>query len=102
MTSESFFFFFRFHYTFFSFSISLLQLSQEELDPEDVASGIDRKDLSDILTCELTKSEFAEMLSMKPDSVFVEQMFDLIDKDMSGAISFREFLDVIVIFAKGE
>lgn len=78
-----------------------LQLSQEELDPEDVTSGVNRKDLNDILTCELTKSEFAEMLSMKPDSVFVEQMFDLIDKDMSGAISFREFLDVIVIFAKG-
>ncbi|PIK44178.1 dual oxidase 1 precursor [Apostichopus japonicus] len=84
------------------FRHAFASLSQEELDPEDVASGIDRKDLSDILTCELTKSEFAEMLSMKPDSVFVEQMFDLIDKDMSGAISFREFLDVIVIFAKGK
>lgn len=84
------------------FRHAFASLSHEELDPEDVSSGINRKDLNDILTCELTKSEFAEMLSMKPDSVFVEQMFDLIDKDMSGAISFREFLDVIVIFAKGK
>ena len=42
------------------------------------------------------------MLSMAPDSLFVEQMFELVDKDHSGSLSFREFLDVIVIFAKGE
>ncbi len=55
----------------------------------------------DILECELTKAEFAEAMSLKPNSLFVNQMFDLIDKDKNGFVSFREFLDMFVIFAKG-
>ena len=56
---------------------------------------------NDILECELTKEEFADAMSLKKDSLFVEQMYQLIDKDGNGFISFREFLDMIVIFAKG-
>ena len=56
----------------------------------------------EILRCELTKVEFAESLRLTPDSLFVENMFNLIDKDGNGYISFREFLDVMVIFSKGE
>ena len=55
----------------------------------------------DILECELTKEEFADAMSLKKDSLFVEQMFQLIDQDGNGFISFREFLNMIVIFAKG-
>jgi dual oxidase len=40
-------------------------------------------------------------MSLKPDSLFVDQMFQLIDQDGNGFVSFREFLDMIVIFAKG-
>ena len=29
------------------------------------------------------------------------QMFDLVDKDQNGTISFHEFLDLLVIFSKG-
>ncbi|XP_078657992.1 dual oxidase 1-like isoform X1 [Branchiostoma floridae x Branchiostoma belcheri] len=53
------------------------------------------------LDCELTKVEFAEAMSLRPDSQFVVQMFDLVDKDKNGYISFREFLDLVVIFSKG-
>lgn len=56
---------------------------------------------SEVLDCELTKYEFAEALSMQPDSMFVENMFRWVDKNANGAISFREFLDFFVIFAKG-
>ena len=56
---------------------------------------------SDILECELTREEFADAMSLKKDSLFVDQMFQLIDQDGNGFISFREFLDMIVIFAKG-
>ncbi len=55
----------------------------------------------DILECELTKHEFADAMSLKPDSLFVDQMFQLIDQDGNGFVSFREFLDMFVIFAKG-
>lgn len=55
----------------------------------------------DIFNCELTKYEFADALSLKPNSLFVENMFQLVDKDENGYISFREFLDIIVIFHKG-
>ena len=55
----------------------------------------------DILECELNKEEFADAMSLKKDSLFVEQMFQLIDQDGNGFISFREFLNMIVIFAKG-
>ena len=54
-----------------------------------------------ILAFELTKAEFAETLATKPDSLFVTRMFQLADSDNSGTISFREFMDVLVIFAKG-
>ena len=49
----------------------------------------------------MTQFEFAEALSMRPESTFVQQMFSLIDKDNNGYISFREFLDVMIIFSKG-
>ena len=55
----------------------------------------------DILECELNREEFADAMSLKKDSLFVEQMFQLIDQDGNGFISFREFLNMIVIFAKG-
>ena len=58
-------------------------------------------DAKEVLSCELSRAEFAEALSLKANSLFVEQMFDLVDKDRNGYLSFREFLDVIVIFAKG-
>jgi len=50
---------------------------------------------------ELSKKEFAEYLKLKPSSVFVDQMFSIADIDNNGAISFREFLDIMVFFTKG-
>ena len=64
------------------------------------ASGVVNRH-RDVLSCELSREEFADAMSMKPDSLFVEQMFQLIDTDGNGFVSFREFLDMIVIFSKG-
>ena len=41
------------------------------------------------------------MMGLKVGSVFVEYMFDLADKDGSGTISFREFLEIFIAFHKG-
>ncbi|PKK19165.1 dual oxidase 2 [Columba livia] len=54
------------------------------------------------LTCELSRAEFAEALGLKAHSMFVDSMFSLADKDGNGYISFREFLDILVVFMKGE
>ncbi|XP_055048116.2 dual oxidase 1 [Misgurnus anguillicaudatus] len=69
---------------------------------------IDKSDAGDLskrtreaLQCEITRDEFARVFGLKPDSLFVESMFTLADKDSNGYISFQEFLDVIVIFMTG-
>lgn len=51
---------------------------------------------------ELTLHEFAEVLNMQSESEFVQKMFHLIDKSKTNFISFREFVDLLVIFAKGD
>ncbi|XP_058150089.1 dual oxidase 1 [Dasypus novemcinctus] len=53
------------------------------------------------LTCELSRAEFAESLGLKSQDMFVESMFSLADKDGNGYLSFREFLDILVVFMKG-
>lgn len=59
-------------------------------------------EIKEILGCELSQMEFADALAMQASSPFVEQMFQLADKDRNGYISFREFLDILFIFAKGK
>ena len=59
------------------------------------------KEAQNVLGIELTKEEFADAMGLKSNSLFVENMFGLCDTDRSGYVNFREFLDIIVIFAKG-
>ncbi len=55
-----------------------------------------------VMRTSLSKKEFAEALGMKPDSLFVKQMFNCVDKDNDGRISFQEFLDTVVLFSRGK
>ena len=48
------------------------------------------------------QAEFAEALALKPDSLFVSQMFSIIDRDGNGFISFRELLYAVLLFAQGQ
>ncbi|XP_024853173.1 dual oxidase 1 isoform X2 [Bos taurus] len=57
--------------------------------------------VQEALTCELSRAEFAESLGLKPQDMFVQSMFSLADKDGNGYLSFREFLDILVVFMKG-
>ncbi|KAJ8877221.1 hypothetical protein PR048_021675 [Dryococelus australis] len=68
---------------------------------EDELLKTDENASKEIIYTEITKTEFAEALSMKRDSEFIEKIFALVDKDQNGFVSFREFLDMLIIFAKG-
>ena len=48
------------------------------------------------------QAELAETMGMKSDSMFVQQIFQLADKDSSGYLSFKEFADLIIILMKGK
>ncbi|XP_029009702.1 dual oxidase 1 [Betta splendens] len=75
-------------------------LEIEKSDAGDM-SGVSHEKAREVLRCELTASEFADALGLKADSLFVDSMFTLADKDGNGYLSFQEFLDVMVIFMKG-
>ncbi|XP_076646950.1 dual oxidase 2-like isoform X2 [Halictus rubicundus] len=62
---------------------------------------IDATVAKEVIYTELTLIEFSEALSMSSDSEFIKKIFNLIDKDKNGFISFREFLDMLIIFLKG-
>lgn len=42
-----------------------------------------------VMRTSLSKSEFASALGMKADAVFVKKMFNIVDKDSDGRISFQ-------------
>ncbi|XP_044256242.1 dual oxidase 2-like [Tribolium madens] len=73
-----------------------IKYSQKEL------LHVDESLEKEIADTELTLSEFAEALSMRAQDEFVRRMFTLVDKDKNGFISFREFVDLLVIFAEGD
>ena len=58
-------------------------------------------DIIMVMRTSLTKKEFASALGMKGDAVFVHKMFNVVDKDGDGQISFQEFLDTVVLFSRG-
>nr|XP_014343689.1 PREDICTED: dual oxidase 1-like [Latimeria chalumnae] len=85
--------------TFFRHLFAQL-LEIDKVDAGDFNTETSRK-TKDSLNCELTRAEFAESLGLKADSMFVDSMFSLADKDGNGYLSFREFLDILVVFMKG-
>ncbi|XP_064169953.1 dual oxidase 2 isoform X2 [Anguilla rostrata] len=85
--------------TFFRHAFAQV-LDIEKSDAGDL-SAVPCSRTREALQCELTGAELANALGLKPDSLFVDSMFTLADKDGNGYLSFQEFLDVIVIFMKG-
>lgn len=59
------------------------------------------EELNKIRNIQLTRTEFSEALGLKPTSVFVRNMFLMVDKDKNGFVGFEEFLDLFQILAAG-
>lgn len=55
-----------------------------------------------VMRTSLSKPEFAAALGMKYDDMFVRKMFNIVDKDKDGRISFQEFLETVVLFSRGK
>lgn len=74
-----------------------------DIEKRDAGSlrGVSSRQMREALECELSGSEFAAALGLKPSSLFVQSMFTLADKDGNGYLSMQEFLDVIAIFMIG-
>ncbi|XP_059558495.1 dual oxidase 2 isoform X1 [Myotis daubentonii] len=83
---------------FFRHLLQVLDIDQSDARAQPLDSP---QKVREALTCELSRSEFAESLGLKPQDMFVESMFSLADKDGNGYLSFREFLDILVVFMKG-
>jgi len=66
------------------------------------AGGRISPDVGLVMRTSLSRQEFAEALGMRSDSLFVKQMFNCIDRDRNGQISFQEFLDLVVKFSRGK
>ena len=56
----------------------------------------------ELITTRLSQDEFAEYLNLKANSGFVRQMFQIAGSDENDFITIREFLNIIVLFEKGE
>ena len=64
--------------------------------------GKGRKKVTElVLDFELSKEDFSGTMGMTTNSLFVEQMFSLADADNNGFVTFRELLDLLVMFNKG-
>uniref|UniRef100_A0A8C5P907 NAD(P)H oxidase (H2O2-forming) n=1 Tax=Leptobrachium leishanense TaxID=445787 RepID=A0A8C5P907_9ANUR len=85
--------------TFFRQSFAqVLQINQSDIESFEAGSC---SKVREALQCELSRTEFADSLGLKPQSLFVESMFSLADEDGNGYLSFREFLNILVILMKG-
>lgn len=76
-------------------SLQAFQGTTEEMAME----PLDQETAKQLANIKLTRTEFAEAFGLKPTSIFVRNMFLLVDSDKSGFVNFREFLDFFVVLS---
>ncbi|KAK3602519.1 hypothetical protein CHS0354_029336 [Potamilus streckersoni] len=68
---------------------------------ERVKLKLDLKLTNDISKIQLTRTEFADALGLRSNSVFLRNMFLMVDRDAKSFVSFHQFMDMYVILARG-
>jgi dual oxidase len=63
---------------------------------------LDEETSAKIRDVKLTRSEFAEAMGLQPSSLFVRNMFLLVDRSKDGFVSFDEFMGMFLTMAKGK
>lgn len=63
---------------------------------------LDPETMQKIRNIRLTRSEFADSMGLQPTSLFVRNMFLLVDRSRDGFVSFDEFMNMFVTLSKGE
>ncbi|KAL3866800.1 hypothetical protein ACJMK2_044068 [Sinanodonta woodiana] len=81
------------------FRVVCLQVFRQSHDEANL--HLDSTLANQIVKIQLTRTEFADALGLKPNSMFVRNMFLMVDKDKTGFVSFQEFMDMFVILARG-
>ncbi|XP_062620936.1 dual oxidase 2-like [Saccostrea cucullata] len=81
------------------FRVICLQAFKDKTSKDLDLENLDHETAKKIAEIQLTRTEFAEALGLKPTSIFVRNMFLLVDADRSGFVSFREFLDFFVVLS---
>ncbi|KAL8598120.1 hypothetical protein ACOMHN_030406 [Nucella lapillus] len=69
--------------------------------PTEGLGDLDTETSEKILNIKLTRSEFAESMGLQPSSIFVRNMFLLVDRSRDGFVSFKEFMDMFVTMSNG-
>ncbi|XP_071091375.1 dual oxidase 2-like [Haliotis cracherodii] len=70
-------------------------------DPTAERWDFDDDAANDVIKLKLTRTEFAESLGMQASSIFIRNVFLLADTNNDGFLSFKEFLDLFAVFARG-
>ncbi|XP_067665053.1 dual oxidase 1-like [Haliotis asinina] len=70
-------------------------------DPTVEQWDFDDDTANDVIKLKLTRTEFAESLGMQASSIFIRNVFLLADTNNDGYLSFKEFLDLFAVFARG-
>lgn len=60
-----------------------------------------QNNLEEVMTTQLTRTEFADALGLQPQSLFVRNMFLLVDSSGDGFVSFDEFKAYFGILSSG-
>ncbi|PVD19871.1 hypothetical protein C0Q70_20364 [Pomacea canaliculata] len=78
-----------------------MQVFQTSGGRDEGLGDLDPETMQKIRNIRLTRSEFADSMGLQPTSLFVRNMFLLVDRSRDGFVSFDEFMNMFVTLSKG-